>query len=361
MQQVPNRRFGFTLIELLVVIAIIATLISILLPSLSAARESARAAVCASNLSSVGKAMAIYLAESDGTYPYSYAYMEEAGNPNSVDLRDQQDSYKSRGYVHWSHFLYDSGKVDDNAFQCPSMENGGHPRTNPGPKQEDWADDQRDESGNNSARVGIAEDFQAPFLAYTANAAVVPRNKFFPPQSQVRANQFVRDGQTAGSRRVVLATEFNENFRTLGDPATTDSGQTGVLSKSHRPIHAFFSVQFAGSNNWEYGITDRFQIAAFSYLVSPNENDVLKQYGFLTKSGVAETGRSFMSNANSTTQLNAVGRHHQGGGEFGGTANFLYVDGGVTRTTALQTVIDREWGTKFWSLSGPNDVQWDTK
>ncbi len=45
-----RRCAGFTLVELLIVIAIVALLLSILLPSLSAARAMARSAVCKSNL-----------------------------------------------------------------------------------------------------------------------------------------------------------------------------------------------------------------------------------------------------------------------------------------------------------------------
>jgi len=55
-----KRLKGFTLIELLVVIAIIALLISILLPSLSRARELSKRLVCASSVKGIGTSAKIY-------------------------------------------------------------------------------------------------------------------------------------------------------------------------------------------------------------------------------------------------------------------------------------------------------------
>ena len=64
-----SRAAAFTLIELLVVIAIIGILAGLLLPTLAKAKSSAKATACKSNLSQIGLALQMYVAENHNTMP----------------------------------------------------------------------------------------------------------------------------------------------------------------------------------------------------------------------------------------------------------------------------------------------------
>src|SRR4051812_36211783 len=66
------RSNGFTLVELLVVIGIIAVLISVLLPTLSRARESARRTQCLSNLRQIAVLLNMYANVNQQQVPIGY-------------------------------------------------------------------------------------------------------------------------------------------------------------------------------------------------------------------------------------------------------------------------------------------------
>ncbi|MBN1555524.1 MAG: type II secretion system protein [Phycisphaerae bacterium] len=77
---------GFTLIELLVVIAIISLLVSILVPSLTKAKELARRSICGGNLHHINICLHYYANDFNGSYPprFKRTLEDMGGDYNAV-------------------------------------------------------------------------------------------------------------------------------------------------------------------------------------------------------------------------------------------------------------------------------------
>lgn len=86
-----RKTFGFTLVELLVVIGIIGTLVGILLPALSAARESGRSVKCLASLRQLGAAFQLYAANNKGAIQTSDAALLEQFNKGGLALQAKDD------------------------------------------------------------------------------------------------------------------------------------------------------------------------------------------------------------------------------------------------------------------------------
>ncbi len=194
------RRFGFTLVELLVVIGIIALLISILLPSLNAARKQARAVQCASNMRQIASAMLMYVNANKGKLPPCMVTNYGAGHAYP-DGFFWANALVQQGYIKapnlWEGTRKTFANVHNSPFYCPEGIPIDDKAASNNVSQGQWPTDPVNNSGFYGAIGNLAThaDGSLPFGVvtwYQVNARLVIDSMRWPSQGgQSRATPFV--------------------------------------------------------------------------------------------------------------------------------------------------------------------------
>ena len=332
-----RKRGGFTLIELLVVVSIIALLASILLPSLSRAREQAKGASCLSNMHNIGLAMAIYLGDSRNVYPSAYSYINGEGS--------------SGGYYHWTGAIdyedyeeaVDARKYPKNAKQyiCPSHVPGGWAPTNftswriPSPPGGQASQDATD----------TIDDRQAPRLSYVVNEAIMPRKKFSSAHDAVAQAATPVGANTANLTLVnadwvddpvstILAGEFSNSANCIWGSSVGG----GVAYKSHRPTNGVKSNQV---NNVFDG--EKYEVGTQVFKLTYTEAITAIEAVLADKD---------VASANHHISYIEPSAHKTG-------SNYLFVDGHCEKLTLKETLDPGNymWGRKVYSCIDRPTIQ----
>lgn len=337
------RHHAFSIADTLVTICVIAIGAILFVPGLMSARQRSAQFQTMDNIRDVARGLTS-MATDDRLYPPSYVFGADRTS-TQWRIEDQSSVHPdpSNGYVHFSAWLLERGYVaSEDTFTSPVAPRGGAPRANPGPDLADWEIGQINELGQDPG-TPIPLDRQAARLAFTANHAILPRNKFSTPTLR-RNEQVSHPGEavaTPGPYTLTRAWQIEDPGRTCvltefhySDSAGWQSIAVGRISKSHRPITPFRG-RSAGRD--VFSEPDRADIPGFEY---PRERDIAAD---------GDVGPGAIDDPR--TSVNAMGRLQPGG-----RAHMAMVDGSVLLKRPVESVTERLWGERFYSISGRNDV-----
>lgn len=203
-----NQR-AFTLIEMLVVIAIIGILAAIMIPSLSTARASARAAQCTSNLKNLGVLLHQYSTRNKD-YVTPAMRQSDAGLIWACLLYNMQKGVpKAPPHPHSEGDAWKQGMADTGIFYCPGDTNAMG-QSNNGIYSNEWKD---------------------PTVSYALNwGAHTPSANWVPPQwydTGFRLHRLFKMSQIRNPSQLIYC---GDAYRTSDDGEVINSHAYGVIA-----------------------------------------------------------------------------------------------------------------------------------
>lgn len=116
---------GFTLIELLVVVAIIAILVSLLMPSLSRAKELTRKTICRGNLHAIGRGWLLYFETYDHRTPQQYnplpGVLDSISQYCFLIWAGQSTTTGAPDFVNAGMLIKEQMAGNESVYVCPSI------------------------------------------------------------------------------------------------------------------------------------------------------------------------------------------------------------------------------------------------
>jgi prepilin-type N-terminal cleavage/methylation domain-containing protein/prepilin-type processing-associated H-X9-DG protein len=234
---------GFTLVELLVVIGIIALLISILLPSLNKARETANKAKCQSNLHQIGLAILLYQQDSQQLYPRTImdtntTHLATWGTGTGPGTADPFAIGNTSGLttddVSASFFLLlRNEQLTPAVFICPSSNAEAWDFGGGSNSAQNWVN----WNGTGGITKNLSYSYENPFASNTAVSngwQLKNPDATYAICSDINPGTSIPNGGTANKNvQTVFTTDASSNMRLANSPNHQQDGQNVLFGDGH--------------------------------------------------------------------------------------------------------------------------------